>query len=141
MSYAPIITVYDKNGNPYSFPFARGAKGDKGDKGDRGTDGTGVTILGSYDSEEALYDAHPTGSPSDSYLVSGDLYVWSATDGIWKNVGTIQGPRGEKGDIGPQGPQGEQGEKGDTYTLTQADKTEIANEVLSNFTDVSEVGM
>lgn len=30
--------------------------------------------------------------------------------------------------------------KGDTYTLTEADKTDIADIVLENFTDVSEVG-
>lgn len=32
---------------------------------------------------------------------------------------------------------GEKGDKGDPYTLTDEDKTEIANEVLSHFTDVS----
>ena len=32
------------------------------------------------------------------------------------------------------------GPKGEDYVLTEADKNEIANIVLSNFTDVSEVG-
>lgn len=54
--------------------------------------------------------------------------------------------KGEPGDIGPIGPQGEKGEqgvkgdKGDAYIITQADKTEIINAVIANFTDVSEVG-
>lgn len=53
------------------------------------------------------------------------------------------GPKGEKGDQGEQGIQGiqgEKGEKGDSYILTEADKNDIADIVLSNFTDVSEVG-
>ena len=109
----------------------QGEKGDKGDKGDigetgpqgeqgpAGKDGTGVTILGSYDNEEALKQAHPTGNPGDAYLVDGNLYVWSATDSQWKNVGTIEGPQGPqcpqgpKGDTGDAGPQGEKGDKGD----------------------------
>lgn len=78
----------------------KGEKGDKGDPGDtgpvgpKGEDGTGITILGSYDSESALNDAHPTGNVGESYLVGGDLYVWSASSGMWLNVGTIQGPAG-----------------------------------------------
>lgn len=32
------------------------------------------------------------------------------------------------------------GEKGDDYVLTETDKTDIADLVLANFTDVSEVG-
>ena len=56
------------------------------------------------------------------------------------------GPKGEKGDQGEQGIQGiqgekgDKGEKGDSYNLTEADKTEIAEEVKSMFVDVSEVG-
>lgn len=51
-----------------------------------------------------------------------------------------KGERGEKGEQGVQGEQGIQGEKGDDYVLTEADKNDIANLVLANFTDVSEVG-
>lgn len=93
----------------------KGPKGDTGPAGTDGKDGTGVTILGSYDDEEALKSEHPTGSAGDSYLVSGDLYVWSASESAWKNVGTIQGPQGvqgpqgEKGDTGAQGPAGPAG--------------------------------
>jgi hypothetical protein len=54
-----------------------------------------------------------------------------------QGVQGIQGPKGDKGDRGIQGPEGA---KGDAYNLTNADKTEIANLVLANFTDVSEVG-
>ena len=42
-----------------------------------------------------------------------------------------EGPQGEVGPVGPvgpQGPQGEQGPQGDSYILTPADKTEIAEE-------------
>ena len=126
MSYAPIITIYDKDGNAYSFPVARGPKGEKGDKGDKGDDGTGITILGSYNTEDELYAVYPTGSPGDSYLVGGDLYVWSDTDSSWKNVGNIQGPKGEKGDAGETGAQGEKGEKGDAFTYADFTAEQLA---------------
>lgn len=97
----------------------QGPKGDKGEKGDQGVqgpkgdDGTGVTILGSFATEEELNTAHPTGSSGDSYLVNGDLYVWSDTVSGWQNVGNIKGPKGDKGDQGEQGIQGIPGEKGE----------------------------
>lgn len=55
----------------------------------------------------------------------------------------IQGPQGEKGEPGqtgaqgatgpegPQGPKGDPGEQGPAYTLTDADKAEMVNSVLS----------
>lgn len=94
-------------GNTFYFSIPKGEKGDKGEQGaigpqgPAGEDGKGVTILGSYNTEEELREAHPTGSIGDSYLVEGDLYVWSETEADWKNVGNIEGPPG------PQGPQGE----------------------------------
>lgn len=75
----------------------------RGPKGDTGADGTGVTILGSYTSLSELKAAHPTGNAGDSYLIDGSLYVWSVTESTWKNVGTIQGPKGDKGDTGDNG--------------------------------------
>ena len=122
----------------------KGDKGDTGPKGDKGEDGTGVSILGSYNSQEELESAHPTGEIGDAYLVNGDLYVWSETSASWNNVGNIKGPKGDKGDdgvtphigennnwfigdvdtgvqaegqdgaIGPVGPKGDKGDKGDT---------------------------
>lgn len=66
--------------------------------GNDGKDGTGVTILGSYDSADALKQAHPTGGLGDAYIVGGDLYVWNGSS--WQNVGNIQGPPGENGSEG-----------------------------------------
>lgn len=76
----------------------KGEKGDKGDKGDsikgeKGDPGTGVTILGSYNTEAELKAAHSSGKEGDSYLVSGNLYVWVGNE--WSNVGNIQGPVGK----------------------------------------------
>lgn len=162
MANTPVITIYDKDGNPYSFSVARGPRGEKGDKGaqgergekgeaftyadftaeqlaalrgekgdkgEKGDAGTGVTILGSYDTSDELFSTHPIGAFGDSYLVGGDLYVWSDTESTWKNVGSIQGPQGEKGDVGPQGPQGEQGEqgeKGDPFTYKDFTAEQLA---------------
>lgn len=108
-------------------------KGDPGPKGEKGQDGTGVTILGTYSSEEELNNAHPTGSAGDSYLVNGYLYVWSLTENKWKNVGNIQGPQGEKGETGERGPAGKDGTSithswnDTTLTVTSASGTSSAN--------------
>ena len=68
--------------------------------------------MGSFDTEEELKLAHPTGEIGHSYLVAGSLYVWSTTENDWVNVGNIQGPKGDKGDIGETGPKGETGKDG-----------------------------
>lgn len=113
-------------------PGPKGDVGPQGPQGEKGDPGTGVTIKGTYDSVEDLNAV--TGNEGDAYLVNGDLYVWSANDSTWQNVGNIKGPKGDKGDTGapgatgPQGQQGipgEQGERGpagtdgkDGYTFT-----------------------
>lgn len=89
-----------------------GPQGIQGIQGPKGEDGTGVTILGSYDSADELAAAHPTGSAGDSYLVNGDLYVWSATANQWQNVGNIKGPKGDQGEKGDKGDKGDQGPQG-----------------------------
>ena len=62
-------------------------------KGEDGKDGTSITILGSYDSEEALNNAHPDNNTmGDCYIVNGDLYVW--TGEAFNNVGNIKGEDG-----------------------------------------------
>lgn len=97
-----VIVKSEGTESSRSFKFSfSGLKGAKGDKGDPGKDGTGVTIKGSYESEEELRSAHPTGIAGDAYLVNGNLYVWASED--WKNVGQIQGS------AGPQGPSGVDG--------------------------------
>lgn len=73
------------------------------ENGTNGKDGTSVTILGSYDTIAELKAAHPTGNSGDSYIVSGDLYVWSTNSNAWQNVGTIQGPAGINGTNGTNG--------------------------------------
>lgn len=78
-----------------------GPAGPKGEQGIKGKDGTSVNILGSYDQYDDLIKEHPIGKIGDSYLIDGDLYVWSENEQKWVNVGQIKGP---KGDIGPVGP-------------------------------------
>jgi|GEM_PF-5130941 len=109
-----INTVSQLQSVPYAM-YARnsqpGPKGDPGDKGDKGDPGTGVQILGSLNSPSELPNS---GNPGDSYLINGNLYVWTVA--TWENVGNIQGPKGDKGDqgvAGTPGAQGIQGPKGD----------------------------
>lgn len=79
--------------------------------------------------------------------------IRDGTNGRWLKIGDGVTPfndlpykLGPKGDTGPQGikgeqgPKGDKGDKGDSYNLTEADKTEIAEEVKLMFVDVSEVG-
>lgn len=89
-----------------------GKDGVDGKDGTNGKDGTSVTILGSYDTYDDLVAAHPTGTTGDSYIVDGDLYVWSAETNQWKNVGTIQGPAGTDGKDGADGINGADGTNG-----------------------------
>ena len=104
-----IVTVTKTDGSKSTFAVMNGRKG---------KDGTGVTILGSYESEDALKAAHPTGNAGDAYLIDGYLYVWSVKDSAWKNVGKIQGPQGEPGSPGATGPAGSDGRDGTSVTIT-----------------------
>ncbi len=95
-----------------------GPTGPQGEEGPMGPAGTSVTIMGSFNTLEDLIKNHETGQIGDSYLVAGNLYVWSDNAKEWVNVGNIQGPQGEEGPTGPKGemgnpgPQGEQGVQG-----------------------------
>lgn len=81
---------------------ARGPQGPKGD------DASPIVIKGSLSSPTAL--PTPPASPSDAYIISGELWVWDGS--AWVNVGTFRGPQGPAGAPGPQGPQGVQGAVG-----------------------------
>lgn len=94
----------------------KGPQGEKGTDGAPGKDGTGVTILGSYDSLEELKAEHATGNAGDAYLIKGALYVWDTVGADWKNVGTIQGPKGDKGEPDTNGKDGTNGVNGLGWT-------------------------
>lgn len=104
-----------------NFVIPRGEQGLPGETGPTGPAGTSVTILGSFASYDDLKKDKPIGSPGDSYLVGDNLFVWSANDDDWIDVGAIRGPQGvpgpqgiqgETGPMGIQGPQGIQGVPG-----------------------------
>lgn len=100
-TYYPI-TLYDKNGNPVTFPMIRG---EKGDKGERGEQGTGVSVKAT---------AAECDSVGDGYIdADGNLQILTELPSTFTNGGQIKGPKGDKGDTGPQGPQGPQGDKGE----------------------------
>ena len=87
-----------------------GPKGDRGDPGPKGDPGTGLKIK---DYKESTDDLPSTGTEGDTYLVSGELYIWSETDQGYVSAGVIRGEKGEDGPVGPQGPTGQTGPKGD----------------------------
>lgn len=141
----------------------RGPKGDKGDKGDKGEKGDkgdkgeqGIQGIQGIQGERGKQGAQGERGPQGAQGERGEQGI----QGIQGQKGDKgeKGDKGDKGDTGatgaqgPQGIQGVQGPKGDTgatgatgpagkdYILTNDDKEEIANIVLSNFIDVSEVG-
>lgn len=69
-------------------------------KGEAGEAGTSINILGSFDSYEALLNAHanntlPGNNPpitGDCYMVNGVLYIWDGDS--WFNAGSIKGTPG-----------------------------------------------
>lgn len=114
----------------------------KGEQGEKGDDGTGINVLDAFNTYEELVEAHESGTTGDAYMVGGNLYVWSGTQVMWINTGSILGPAGEKGDpftyedfteeqllalTGPQGIQGEQGEKGDPFTYEDFTEEQLAS--------------
>lgn len=114
----------------------KGPKGDKGTDGAPGKDGTGVTILGSYDSLESLKAEHATGNAGDAYLVNGHLYVWDTVGADWKDVGTIQGPKGDKGEPGINGKDGTNGTNGLGWTYGHGVPTSTGVPVGSLYLDL-----
>lgn len=82
-----------------------------------GPPGPGINVIGEL-ADPA--DLPATANSGDSYLIAGDLWTFTETDG-WVNAGHIQGPQGEPGPQGPAGadstvpgPAGPQGPTGAT---------------------------
>lgn len=95
-----------------------------------GTGGSAATVsvtVGGTTTLPAGNDANVYNSGDDQNVVLQFAIPQGAT-----GARGPQGDTGEQGPTGPQGPQGPQGPKGDNYTLTSADKQEIASEVESD---------
>lgn len=81
-----------------------------------GADGTSFTVLGRYDTLDALQAAHLVGSEGDAWAVGSaednDIYLWNVDTQAWQNIGSLQGPPGPQGPAGRDGPEGAQGKEG-----------------------------
>ena len=84
---------------------------------------------GAYTKKEQTFTVIKRAKPSD--------YVYTETEVITIKI-AVENALEEAKNSGEF--KGEKGEKGDDYTLTSADKTEIADIVLQYFVDVSEAG-
>lgn len=102
-------------------------------------DAPAVPTLSEYEQlllicENATQVAQSVRDDADSGVFKGD----KGDTGVQGPQG-IQGIQGEAGPKGDKGDKGEQGEKGDTYILTDSDKNDIADIVLSLIPNGDEV--
>ena len=77
--------------------------------GPTGPQGAGLVFLGTYETEEALRKAHPTGEAGDCYKVGTEedylAYYWNPEINDWESL-QVMGPAGPTGPEGPTGPTG-----------------------------------
>lgn len=99
------VTKSTKNGKVnLAFGLPRGERGvagpagETGPRGPQGPAGKGLTILGYYDTEDALRAAVPLPSAGDAYGVGTaapyDIYVYDGVKGDWVNNGPLSGGGG-----------------------------------------------
>lgn len=102
---------------PQGIQGIQGNPGANGQDGANGKDGKDFTVLGMFETLDALQAAHPTGSAGNAWAVgtaeSNSVYLWDTDENAWVNLGALQGPAGPQGVAGPAGPQGEQGIQGE----------------------------
>lgn len=98
------MTVAETNTLPAGTPATVTVQGNaltfgipQGEKGDQGPQGEGLHANGTYESLEALQQAHPTGESGEAYLIGGHYYVWDEVAGTWKDGGALQGAKGDPG--------------------------------------------
>jgi hypothetical protein len=91
-----------------------GAAGVAGIAGATGPAGSGVSVLGAYETEEALVTDNLVGNTGDAYIVGQDIYFWSTLNEAWTNGGPFLGSTGPEGPIGLIGAFGPTGATGPT---------------------------
>ena len=111
-------------GNITGAEGKQGPQGAPGANGVNGKDGQSFTVLGHYDTYEALEEAHGTGSKGDSYFVGPansdtpwDVWYWSVIDSKWENAGPLEGAEGKAATI----------QVGSVITGEPTDQVEITN--------------
>ena len=99
-----------------------------------------ATMLGTT----ALAGCNDEGKKDNGLLSMQDVYAKAQELGfegtLEELIAMFKGDKGDTGAQGEKGEKGDKGDKGDDYVITETDKNDIANLVLANFVDVSEVG-
>lgn len=119
----------------FSFSGLKGARGERGAaftyadftpeqlsalRGERGETGRGLTILGFYESADALIQAQRAPRAGDAYAVGTAapyaVYIFDGISGAWINNGGLKGEKGDAftySDFTPEQLAGLKGEKGE----------------------------
>lgn len=88
-----------------------GPKGDTGPQGPQGEPGKGLNIKGTVDNAMSLPQTAENGDVWNVGTTTPyDLYLYN--NGIWTNMGPLQGPEGPQGPAGPAGVDGVDGAPG-----------------------------
>lgn len=115
--YDGVTRTWINNGPLQGAKGDPGPKGDKGDPGAKGADGaTGKDGSDGYSPEATVVP------------INGGAKIIIKDRNGTTSANVMNGAQGPKGDAGPQG---DVGPKGDSYTLTTADKSEIAEAVVA----------
>lgn len=111
-----ITPTIGANGNWYlgDIDTQKPSRGEKGDPGEKGADGA---------AGKDGYSPEATVTP-----INGGAKIIIKDRNGTTSANVMNGAQGPKGDAGPQG---DVGPKGDSYTLTTADKSEIAEAVVA----------
>lgn len=120
VTWENLIAVSELKGEagPQGIPGEKGEAGPQGPRGETGPQG-----------EKGADGASGKDGITPTIGANGNWYLGD-TDTQKPSRGET-GPQGERGLKGDAGPQGDVGPKGDSYTLTPADKSEIAGEVVA----------
>ena len=110
-TYDGVSQSWFNNGPIKGDPGPQGPKGDTGEPGPKGEPGRGLNISGTVEDALSLPVSAENGDVWNVGTIPPyDIYLYN--NGIWTNMGPLQGPEGPQGPAGPAGVDGVDGATG-----------------------------